>query len=263
MSFHPEQYAAQEKKILPVLLLLDVSGSMAGEKIEALNECASQMIKTFATAPENEVEIQVAIITFCDQVAVHTKFESAQTLVGRGWLDLVAGGRTCLGGALDLGYQMLEDRTVLPRAIYRPAVVVVSDGKPTDQWEAPLERFITEGRASKSQRFAIPIGADVQKEPLERFTGCIYHVFPADNVEKLKAHFAYITQTLSQRSGSVNPNVVATPPTAQNSDPSQSAQRVQSILSSGGQQPTSTTEGAPSQPTDPLVESYNYNDDDI
>lgn len=209
MAFNGANYKIQEKKTLPVLLLLDVSGSMEGEKIDTLNQCTREMIATFANVPPGGVEIQVAVITFGrDEAMVHTPFQLAQILKEKGWMDLTADGPTPFGSALSLGFSILEDRSNLPKTIYRPAVVVVSDGIPTDEWEQPLEQFITQGRSSKAQRFAVPIGTDVHLEPLLRFTGTEDQVLQANSMEELRNHFSFITQTVSQRSGSVNPNMV-------------------------------------------------------
>lgn len=209
MAFNGANYKIQEKKTLPVLLLLDVSGSMEGEKIDTLNQCTREMITTFANVPQGGVEIQVGVITFGgDNAMVHTPFQLAQILKEKGWMDLTADGPTPFGGALSLGFSILEDRSNLPKTIYRPAVVVVSDGIPTDEWEQPLEQFITQGRSSKAQRFAVPIGTDVHLEPLLRFTETKDQVLQANSMEELREHFTFITQTVSQRSGSVNPNLV-------------------------------------------------------
>ena len=64
MAFNPNNYKAPETKKLPVILLLDVSGSMRGEKIESLYDATIEMIETFAAAQAREQEIDVAIITF-------------------------------------------------------------------------------------------------------------------------------------------------------------------------------------------------------
>ena len=50
---------------LPVILLADVSGSMAANgKIQALNDAVAEMIATFAEEDDSRAEIHVAVITF-------------------------------------------------------------------------------------------------------------------------------------------------------------------------------------------------------
>ena len=64
MAFNPNNYKAPEAKKLPVILLLDVSGSMSGAKIDSLYDATIDMIETFAAAQAKEQVIDVAIITF-------------------------------------------------------------------------------------------------------------------------------------------------------------------------------------------------------
>lgn len=213
MAFDSTQYKMKQLKALPVLLLLDVSSSMSGEKISALNEATASMIREFAKIPSNEVEIDLAVMTFASQVFLHTPFQSVKLLQEKGWTNLEAGGCTAFATALAEAKVLLEDRSLFPGKIYRPAVVVVSDGQPTDefgspsdQWLTPLQDFVSQGRSAKCQRFAIAIGAEANQQALETFTGNSDLVFQADDASQLKEHFAFITQTVSQRSASVNPN---------------------------------------------------------
>lgn len=198
MLFELKNYKTKEKKILPVLLLLDVSESMRGEKIQALNTSVQEMMKTFAQTSPEDVDIQVGIITFSSTAKLYQSFSSSQST--QPWVDLKASGNTALGMALTLGYSLLEDPTVLPKKIYRPAVVLVSDGQPNDDWEAPLQQFVTQGRSGKCQRFAIGIGSDVNLSMLEKLTGSPQLVYQAKDGVALKSYFQLVTQTVSQRS---------------------------------------------------------------
>ena len=64
MAFNPNNYKAPEVKKLPVILLLDVSASMQGAKIDSLYNATCDMIDTFVGAQLKEQSIDVAIITF-------------------------------------------------------------------------------------------------------------------------------------------------------------------------------------------------------
>ncbi|MFL5346088.1 MAG: hypothetical protein ACJ8AT_14970 [Hyalangium sp.] len=44
-----------------------------------------------------------------------------------------AEGRTLMGAAFELARELIEDRTRLPARAYRPTLVLVSDGIPTDE----------------------------------------------------------------------------------------------------------------------------------
>ena len=54
MAFNPNNYKAPEAKKLPVVLLLDISGSMSGAKIDSLYDATIDMIETFSAAQAKE-----------------------------------------------------------------------------------------------------------------------------------------------------------------------------------------------------------------
>ena len=62
IPFDPSKFTAPKAKVLPVILLLDESGSMDGEKIRNLNDAVRDMLNTFGDTENGEVEIHVAIM---------------------------------------------------------------------------------------------------------------------------------------------------------------------------------------------------------
>ena len=108
MAFEPKMYKAAQPKPLPVILMLDGSGSMSSKgKIESLNEAVQKMIHTFAQQTQRSMEIWVAIIVFKESSAyVHTEYTPVQELEAKGFEPLTANGRTPMGGALKLAKEM-------------------------------------------------------------------------------------------------------------------------------------------------------------
>ena len=76
MAFNPNNYKPATAKHLPVVLLLDVSGSMSGPKIDNLYDATNEMIKVFSDAASKEKIIDIAIITFGETVKLHTPYTS-------------------------------------------------------------------------------------------------------------------------------------------------------------------------------------------
>lgn len=212
MAFNPSNYKAPEPKKLPVILLLDVSGSMSGAKIDSLYDATVDMIETFAVAQIKERLIDVAIITFGgDGVNLHTSYTSASELQKIGLNKFKASGMTPMGTALRMAKDMIEDKQVTPSRIYRPAVILVSDGAPNDDWRDPMDSFISSGRSAKCQRFAVAIGNDADKSVLERFTQDPDMVFVADDAEDISEKFKVISMSVSTRAASANPSTIPTP----------------------------------------------------
>ncbi|MCI7079071.1 MAG: VWA domain-containing protein [Veillonellaceae bacterium] len=197
MAFNPNNYKAPEAKKLPVILLLDVSGSMCGAKIDSLYDATIDMIGTFVAAQAKEQIIDVAIITFGDSVDLHTSYTPVKDLQEKGISKFVASGMTPMGTALRMAKDMIEDKNVTPSRIYRPAVVLVSDGGPNDSWERPMDEFINDGRSAKCQRFAVAIGNDADRSVLERFTQDPNAVLFAEDAKDISEQFKTISMSIS------------------------------------------------------------------
>lgn len=211
MAFNPNNYKAPVAKKLPVVLLLDVSSSMGGEKINTLYDSVVEMVDSFVAAQVKETIIDVAIITFGSRVELHTPYTSVVDLQRAGMSQFRADGMTPMGTALKMAKDMIDDKDTTPSNIYRPAVVLVSDGQPNDSWEKPLDNFIKDGRSAKCQRFAIAIGNDADQKVLEKFTGEKANILFAENAADVADCFQKFTMSVSTRATSQNPNAVPTP----------------------------------------------------
>jgi len=104
---------------------------------------------------------------------------------------------------------MIEDRETVPSRAYRPTLVLVSDGVPTDDWRTPLATLLTSERASKATRFAMGVGADADRETLTAFLANDEgRVFEAHEAREIKNFFRWVTMSVTTRSRSANPNSV-------------------------------------------------------
>lgn len=245
--FDPSKFTAPKAKPLPVFLLLDVSGSMnevvdpesvrrtgqtvendgqtwelvegGTSKIQILNDAVRRMVDSFAAEERMETEFLVSIITFGDRVAQHLVPGAASSV---NWTDMEADGCTAMGAALSLAKGLIEDKDVIPSRAYRPTVVLVSDGQPTDAWGHPLDALITDGRSSKCFFMAMGIGENPGTQVLERFisqtpvlaevngTPVLNTVFHATDTDKIHEFFRKVTMSVTTRSKSQNPNAVPT-----------------------------------------------------
>jgi uncharacterized protein YegL len=231
--FDPSRFTAGKSKTLPVFLLLDVSGSMneiisdsferTGQtvvedgqtweivkggvsRIEVLNQAVKEMITAFAREEQLDREILVSIITFGAAVSVHLSPTKAS---GVSWTPLTASGETPLGEAIATAKRLIEDKETTPTRAYRPVVVVVSDGKPTDGWEASLESFVGAGRSSKCDRMALSIGAGADEAMLRKFlAGTANPLFHAVDATQILDAFQRVTMSVTVRSRSRDPNQV-------------------------------------------------------
>lgn len=191
---------------LPVVVLADISGSMAPkDKIGALNRSVAEMLSSFDAEQGPKAEIDVAIITFGGVAQEHIPLQPASQVK---WLDMEAQGCTPMGAAMRLATALVEDRGKVSSHSYRPTLVLVSDGQPTDEWEPALDELNQSARGSKVFRMALAIGADADEQMLKRFVGksdqeCL---FRANDARQIHAFFQYLTVTQQDRARSLDPN---------------------------------------------------------
>lgn len=209
-----KEFTVSSARPLPVIVLADVSTSMAGSgKIDALNSAVAEMLATFAEEDASRAEIHVSIITFGDGGArVHKPLAPASRMQ---WEPMTASGRTPMGEAFTLARRLLEDREVIPSRAYRPTVVLVSDGVPTGDWHAPLDALLQSDRGAKASRLAIGIGADADHETLTAFLADPEgRVFEAHEAREIRRFFRWVTMSVTARTRSASPDsVVAVEPT--------------------------------------------------
>lgn len=208
-KFNPANFTVAKAKPLPVILLLDVSGSMGGESIKQLNIAVKEMISDFASAEKNEVEILVSIITFGSEVILHTPYTSAKDI---DWKDLTVSGSTPMGTAFSMAKAMIEDKETTPSRAYRPTIVLVSDGEPNDSWQQPLRALVNDGRSNKCDRMAMAIGGAASNSVLNEFiSGTENKVFTAADASQIQEFFKFVTMSVTTRTNSQNANVVPKP----------------------------------------------------
>jgi uncharacterized protein YegL len=209
-----KDFVSAQARPLPVLLMADISGSMnTNGKIEALNDAVQEMLESFCGEDDSRAEIHISVVTFGkDGAKIHQPLAPATKIQ---WTRLMAAGGTPMGAAFDAATGMIEDRVQFPSRAYRPTIILVSDGQPTDEWQAPLKRLLGSERASKAARFAMGIGDDADEAMLSAFLATPEaRVFRAHESRQIKQFFRWVTMSVTQRSRSANPDsVIAAEPT--------------------------------------------------
>lgn len=159
------------RRPLHFFLLADCSGSMAsGGKMVALNTAVREVLPHLADTSTRNPHAQVLVraVAFGTGAAWHvgTPTDPEELL----WTDLTAGGYTDLGAALRLLRSALTVPPMEERAL-APAIVLASDGMPTDDFAEALEQLLEEPWGQRSVRMAVSIGSDADYRTLKTFTG--------------------------------------------------------------------------------------------
>lgn len=214
MTFRPGARLAGRP--LHFIFLLDASGSMSADgKIDALNQAIRDALPHLRDlASQNPfVEIMVRAVAFSDGARWHIGDPSPIHDVS--WPPVVAGGFTDLGAALVKVAEVLTVPPMEARA-FPPVLVVVSDGRPTDDFEAGLERLMAEPWGRRAVRLAIAIGADADLDVLRRFIGDPdIPPFTANDPEQLAYLVRFVSTAASQLAsspaGAESSRVIPTP----------------------------------------------------
>ena len=142
----------------PCILLLDVSGSMSGEPLKELNTGLSAFQDDLQRDDLAAMRVEVAIVTFGSSAALEQDFVSAHQFEAK---PLKASGSTPMGQAINLSLDKLTERKEIYRKhgipYYRPWIFMLTDGSPTDNWQAAAQRLRQEEERKSIAFFAVGV----------------------------------------------------------------------------------------------------------
>lgn len=186
---------------LPVYLLLDVSGSMSGEPIEAVKTGVQTLVSTLRQDPYALETAFLSVITFdtnAKQVAPLTELATFQTP------SISASGTTALGDALGLLAERVEAEVGKTNAEakgdWKPLIFIMTDGVPTDDWKKGLEK-LKKVRTGIIVACAAGQGADTSV--LKQITEVVVQLDTADS-STIKAFFKWVSASVSTGSQKVD-----------------------------------------------------------
>ena len=196
---------------LPVYLLLDCSGSMAGEPMEAVRQGVKALLSELRGDPQALETAYLSVITFDSRAR---QIMPLTELMLFREPELSAGGATALGGALRVLIECVnkEVRRASPtqKGDWRPLVFILTDGSPTD-----VEEFRLAAQELKSINaaniIACAAGAKADTSYLKQVTD---HVIMMNTLSAgdLAQFFAWVSGSIRMSSRGVDGAAAQPPP---------------------------------------------------
>ncbi len=185
---------------LPVYLLLDVSGSMSGEPIVAVQNGVQTMVSALMSDPMALESAYLSVITFAsnvEQVVPLTELNQFQLP------QLRASGTTSLGEALSFVARRAEAEVIKntpdAKGDWKPLVFIMTDGMPTDSITRGLEEF-------KARKWGIVVacaaGSAVTSDVLNQITEAVVALDTADS-NTISQFFKWVSASITTSSKSV------------------------------------------------------------
>lgn len=179
---------------LPVYLLLDTSGSMYGEPIEAVKNGVQVLVSTLRQDPYALETAYLSVITFdssAKQVAPLTELSTFQMP------NIEANGCTALGEALTLLANKVDSEvtktTAEVKGDWKPLVFIMTDGEPTDDLNKGLTEF-------KKRKFGMVVacaaGQGANTNTLKQITESVVQLDTADSAT-IKSFFKWVSASVS------------------------------------------------------------------
>lgn len=206
-SIH-EDYGAMPRKLLPIIYVIDTSGSMSGDRIAAVNEAMRDTVEVLKDVSANNpaAELKIGVLKF----STYAEWITRNGLIYMSdffWNDIEAGGLTNLGAALS------EINAKLSRSAYlssdvgfkAPVIIFLSDGGPTDDWELALSKTLAANKWFKvATKIALAVGDMADQQVLSVLAGTPdgtpnpEAVIPVTDMDTLRTLIRVVSVTASQ-----------------------------------------------------------------
>jgi uncharacterized protein YegL len=195
-------FGSTDTRRMPVYLMLDVSGSMSGAPVMAVEQGVQLLVNELLNQPQAVEMVYLSVITFASSANQIIPLTAVTSFSAP---PLSAGGGTALGAALRELCRAL-DREITPntpakKGDYKPLVFLLTDGEPTDSWEPELAALKNRTEKKAGSIIALGCGDSVNTGVLQQITSNVLLMtdVTADN---LRAFFKWVSASVTTASKS-------------------------------------------------------------
>lgn len=193
-------FGSDDIRRMPVYLLLDVSGSMNGAPIQAVEQGVQLLHNSLLDHPQAVEMAHLSVITFANRA---TQIIPLTPLLQFVPPTLSAGGATALGGALRVLGQALDHEITVNSAErkgdYKPLIFLLTDGEPTDTWQPQLAALKARDQRTIGNIIALGCGDAVNTKILRQITESVLLMTDV-TPDNLRAFFKWVSASVTSAS---------------------------------------------------------------
>lgn len=191
------------RRVLPIIYVIDTSGSMYGERIAKVNQAMLEMPRVLKDVSDSnpDAETQIGVLQFSTGSKWITP--GLVSLEDYFWNKVDAGGTTMFAEMLGELHAKLSRSEYLnnPIGYCKPVLIFMSDGEPTDAdgvWEQKIEWVKQNNKwFQHAIKIAIAIDDESDKDALAKLVGTRESVIQVNDVNTLKTLIQALAVTSS------------------------------------------------------------------
>ncbi len=196
------------RRTMTLFFVVDTSGSMSGSKMGTVNSAIEEVIPEIRKLSDENADavIKIAVLEFSNGATWITPAPiNAEDF---NWSFLEADGLTDFGEACRQLNEKLSRNAFMSDVAgsFAPAIFLMSDGEPTDDYSRELEKLKGNNWFRKAIKVAVAIGDDANRDVLAEFVGNREGVLTVHTPEALAKMIRFVSVTASQigsKSGTV------------------------------------------------------------
>lgn len=186
------------RRQMVLFFVIDTSGSMALTKIGSVNTAIREVLPELKGIGGSDVELKIACLKFSS--GCEWMHQAPVPVDNFQWNNLSADGVTDFGAACkELSDKLSKDKFLsAPSASVAPAIFLMSDGEPTDNYKDELAALKQNKWFQYAIKVAVAIGDGANTDVLKEFTGNIEAVITVHTPEVLKKWIRFVSITSAQ-----------------------------------------------------------------
>ena len=188
------------RRTMVLFFVIDVSGSMNGAKIGTVNSAIEEIVPELKDISESNADAQIKIATLAFSTGTRWVDSEPVSADNFRWNYLDAYGVTDFGEACNQLNEKLSRNAFMKDATgsFAPAIFLMSDGEPTDNYQHGLEKLKKNNWFRKAIKVAVAIGDDANTRVLADFTGNSEAVITVHTPEALKKWIQFVSVRASE-----------------------------------------------------------------